>query len=99
MTGEMLSVPSVLSPDSAERTPTEATPVCIVARGHHELIQGLRAVFGHSMHIIEDRRRDKALLPRDVGAKDMASGHSHHARSHLVLDRRIETTKRERTCP
>ena len=99
MTGEMLSVPSVRSQDSAERTPTEATPVCIVARGHHELIQGLGAVFGPSMHIIEDRRRDKALLPRDVGGKDMASGTAITPRSQPVVDRRIETTKRERTCP
>ena len=78
MTHGMPATPSALLHDAADRTVTEATPVCIVARGHHELIQGLRAVFGHSMHVIEDRRRGKALLPRDAGGKDIASGHSHH---------------------
>jgi len=71
MTHGMLTTPSALLHDTADRSATETTFICIVACGHHELIQDLRAVFGHSMHIIEDRRRGKALLPRDAGGKDM----------------------------
>jgi hypothetical protein len=77
MTDGMLATPSVRPRDGADRAATEATPVCIVARGHHELIQGLRAVFGRSVHILEDRRQGTGLLPREAGGKDVVSGPSH----------------------
>lgn len=48
--------------------PVEATdgPLIVVARGQHDLIRDLRAVFNGvgRIRIIEDRRRDRTLLPR-----------------------------------
>lgn len=40
-------------------------PICIVARGRDDLVSELEAIFAGSVRVVENRRRDPALLPRE----------------------------------
>jgi hypothetical protein len=54
-------------PPPAPQTSEEENVLLVVARGHRALYEQLKAVVGELGHVrvIEDRRRDRTLLPRE----------------------------------
>ena len=60
-------VNGVLPPMESLPTTEEQSVLLVVARGHRALYEQLKAVVGELGHVrvIEDRRRDSTLLPRE----------------------------------
>jgi hypothetical protein len=60
-------VSGVLPPAESPASSDEQNVLLVVARGHRALYEQLRAVVGELGHVrvIEDRRRDRTLLPRE----------------------------------
>ena len=59
-------------PAGAGETSTATPWLLVVARGHARLAAELRAMFEDYpwVQVIEDRRQDRALLPRGAGGLD-----------------------------
>ena len=58
----LLERPAALGLDAQYQ---QDAPICVVARGRDDLVPELEAIFAGSVRVVENRRRDPALLPRE----------------------------------